>query len=478
MRCALAGGKPLSALHDAGGALAGLLDSIDDGKLRQVIRLVEASGQRRTLEPALATLRPRLRQLRPRRPLTLFRLLTLPFAPALDHTPGGQWPYSIARERLEAWQKRMVERLDPPTIAAARAAIVGQAADDEAAILEAGRRCWAAAAAALAAEAVPGETEVTAVERRRIADLLAIGEQLVPLLGRLPSPLAPGDEADRATLEALLALAETGPADRLGVLAAVLLRRASQPATLVRWLLDLAPAALRPRLHPILQRLSAAHRAEIARGVADLGGAAELPLEVAVDNLSELADALVAPIAATTGKPPYRLPERVEDEELVRLRQTAAALARERYAEAIDGILLPLPTAEAANRAAAVRAREEIARRLARLGSTVRRLATDVSIHQITEAAIERLVDLEARRRGGGRALVTVDDARLIEILAGPDLAWRYLRPEAGRQVEPIRTSADRETRPAHCPNAPEPPASAGVSRSMPAIPGRQQRPG
>ena len=416
MRRALAGGKPSSALDDAGGALAGLLDSIDDEKLRQVIRLVEASGQRRTLEPALATFRPRLRRLRPRRPLTLSRLLTLPFAPALDHTPGGQWPYSIARERLSDWQKRMVERLDPPTLAATRALIAGRAADDEAAILEAGRRCWPAAAAVLAAEVVPGETEVIAVERHRIADLLAIGAQLVPLLGRLPPPLAPGDDDDRATLGALLALAEAGPPDRLGVLAASLLRRASQPAALVRWLRELAPAALWPRLHPVVQRLSAAHRADLARRVADLGAAPELPLEDAVDELAKLADALAGP-----------------DDELMRLRRTAAARARERYALTIDSILAPLPAAEAANRMAAVKTREESARRLARLGSTVRRLATDVSIHQVTEAAIERLVDLEARCRGGGRALVTVDDARLIEILAGPDLAWRYRRPAVGR---------------------------------------------
>jgi hypothetical protein len=424
----------MSALHDAGGALAGLLDSIDDDKLRQVIRLVEASGQRRTLEPALATLRPRLRQLRPPRPLTLSRLLTLPFAPALDHTPGGQWPYSIARERLGDWQKHVIERLDPPTIAATRAAIVGHAADDAVAILEAGRRCWPAAAAVLTAAAVPGETEVIEAERQRIADLLALGDQLVPLLGRLPSLLAPGDEEDRVTLGALLALAEAGPPDRLGVLAALLLRRASQPAALVRWLRELAPTALWSRLQPILQRLSGAHRADLVRRVADLGAAPELPLEVAVDELSNLADALSAPTVATSGKPLDRSFDRaVPDGELTRLRHTAAALARERYVETIDSILVRLPAAEAANRAAAVRAREEIARRLARLGSTVRRLATDISIHHVTEAAIERLVDLEARRRGGGRALVTVDDARLIEILAGPDLAWRYLRPAAGR---------------------------------------------
>jgi hypothetical protein len=395
---------------------------------------VEASGQRRTLEPAIATLRPRLRQLRPRRPLTLRRLLTLPFAPALDHTASGQWPYSIARERLGDWQKCLIERLDSQTIVATRAAVDGHAADDEAAVLAAGRRCWPAAAVVLAAEALPGETEMIEVERHRIADLLAIGDQLVPLLGRLPRPLAPDDEGDQATLGALIALARTGLPDRLGVLAAALLRGARQPAAMARWLRDLAPAALRPRLHPILQRLSAEHRADLARRVADLGAATELPFEVAVAELSKLADALPAPPVATPGKLPDRSPERVvQDDELTHLRHTVATLAGQRYADTIDSIMAPLPTAGAADRAAAIRAREQSARRLARLGSIVRGLATGVSIQQVTEVAIERLVDLEARRRGDGRALVTVDDARLVEILASPELAWRYLRPEAGR---------------------------------------------
>ena len=92
------------------------------------------------------------------------------------------------------------------------------------------------------------------------------------------------------------------------MLAASLLRQARQPAALARWLRDLAPTALRPRLHPILQRLLGAHCADLARRVADLGAAPELPLEVAVDEFSNLADALLAPTVATPGKPLDRSP--------------------------------------------------------------------------------------------------------------------------------------------------------------------------
>ena len=438
----------MSAIHDAEGALAGLLDSIDDGKLRQVIRLVEASAQRRTLEPALATLRPRLRQLRPRRPLTLRRLLTIPFAAALDREPGRFWSFAISAERLGHWQRLVIERLDPAVTEAARAAIAGRSADDETAIRSAGRGIWPEAARVLAAEPMPGETDSIETERHRVADLLTIADQLVPWLGRLVAPVAMRDDDDRAAVSAILALAQAAPPDRLGVLATVLLRRASQPEAVAPWLVDLAPAVLRPRLHPLLQRLLTEHRAGLARRVADLEADPTLPLDQAIDKLSALADALAGPASPL----PERTPDKVQDRasasaeppgEFKALRLRTAAIARDRYAATIDSVLVPLPASDAANRAAAVKAREEAARRLARLGDTARRLSPDISIHPLTQTTVERLVDLQARRRGRGQALVTVDDARLIEILAGPDLAWRYLRPEPGRLATPLDASGE-----------------------------------
>ncbi len=420
----------MSAIHDAGVALAGLLDSIDDDKLRQVIRLVEASGQRRTLEPALATLRPRLRQLRPQRPLTLRRLLTIPLAPALADPSDGYGSFSIPRARLAHWQTVLIERLPPAVTEAARAAIAGRAADDETAILDAGRHLWPGAAATLADETMPEETEMIEAERQRIADLLLLANQLVPLLGRLPPPLELGDADDRATVIAILDLALSGPQERLGVMASLLLRRMRQPAVAIQRLLDLAPLALRSRLETILQLLLAEHRDNLAGRVARLRAEPDLPLDRAVDDLAALADMLAGSAPPARGQSVDRLGT---DSELAHLRKTAAKIARERYGATLPAILAPLPPPGAADRSAAVKAREQSARRLTRLGIVARRLAPDVSLHQLTEAAIERLVDLEARRRGDGRALVTIDDARLIEILSGPDLAWHYLRPASGR---------------------------------------------
>lgn len=507
---ARAGNARLSALHDTGGALAGLLESIDDDKLRQVVRLVEASGQRRILEPALAALRPRLRQLRPRRRLTLTRLLAVPLAPVFDGpvfdgavfggASGPRWPFSIARERLGDWQQHLARHLDAAVAEAAGTAIEGQAADDAPAILAAGRIYWPEAAAVLAREALPGETEPIAIERGRIADLLAIADRLVPLLDRLPARVTMDDEVERATVSAIFALTPAGPPDRLGVLAALLLRRARWPADAVPWLIELAPMVSRGRLRPLLARLVTEHRAGLARWVADLGADQDLPLEAAVDAFAQLADALQSPAEAKSakalaGKPRAGRARAVEapaehvrpgevragelragavlgrslekagasgDEEELRL--TAATLAQERYAHSLGRVLQPLPPVDAAERAAAVKAREDVARRLAKLGGTVKRLCKAVPIHQLTEATIERLVDLDARRqsearhqggvqyrggvghRGGEGALVTVEDARLVEILAGPDLAWLYLRPTAGAR-HPATNAATPDNR-------------------------------
>jgi len=421
----------VSAHHDAGGALAGLLDSVDDAKLCQVIRVVEASGQRRTLEPAIADLRPRLRRLRPPRPLTLSRLLAIPLAPALELGAGTGAPFSIARERIGFWLARIIERLDPMLAATSRTAIVGHAVDDATAVVATGRRLWPAAARVLAAEAVPSENTAIEAERWRIVDLFDIAEQLVPQLVRLPPMLPPLDDVQRATVRAILALAEGGPVDRLGTLAALLLRRAGQPRALVDRLIDLAPPGLRPRLYDLLQRLLTEHRAGLVRRLASLEADPEPILADIIETLARLADTIADPGGAAPGRLLARSPcNPAPSCEIGQLRERAATLARAHYAAAIDQLLAPLAAAGDIDRSV-IAVQEQTARQIARLGALARCLSPATSIHEITGAAIERLVDLGARHQGGDRPLVTVDDARLIEILAGPDLARRYLCLEA-----------------------------------------------
>ena len=108
------------------------------------------------------------------------------------------------------------------------------------------------------------------------------------------------------------------------------------------------------------------------------------------------------------------------------LRQTAARIASERYADEL-GQLAHGPTPAGTLGRAEIKAGGAQPRRPAKLGKGARNLAPDTPIHRLTEAAVERLVDVGAVRGRGQRPAVSSDDARLIEILAGPDVAWRCL---------------------------------------------------
>jgi len=413
----------LSALSESSGALLGLLDSIDDGKLRQVVRVVEASGQRQTLEPALEALRPRLRQLRPQRPLSLQRLLTVPFETALAADAEGVWSFAVSRSRLGLWHDEMLRKLPAAATAEAKAAIAGHSPDDLPVIVGVGRELWPLAGEALAAVERPGEAALVSVERLRVADLLAIGADLVPLLRQLPRGLAALDAVDESVLRRVLAIAEAGPEDRLGVIVTLLLRAASRPLALAGLLPRLATPALRPAITTMLERVLAEHRVSLGKLVAAHGAEPERPIEQVADDLWRIAEALTAPEGAGN------------DVAGQAFRQKAAAVAQDRYEAAIETLVAPpqaaqqgLPAAGGGRGRAAVRAREARARKLAKLGRAARMRVADTPIPRLTERAIERLVDLEAARGRAARPLVSVDDARLIEILAGPELAWRYLK--------------------------------------------------
>jgi hypothetical protein len=413
----------MSAIHGADGTLLDLLDRVDDQKLRRVIELIEASGQRPVLEPALAALRPRLRSLRPRRPLTLIRLVTAPFALALVDDASPHAFAAVRRGHLPRWQAAALDPLDPALATMVRELAATPGDDEHQAMLAAGRRLWPAAATALTTMAPAGEPAEDRLERLRVADCLALGGTLLPLLDRLlPIPALP-DAEDRETLQAILAIAAEGPPDRLAIVAAMLLRAASRPWSLAAQLLELAPGALQGALRRVLERLLVAHRLDLERCL-ERQAEADTPIADYATAIERLAAALTLP-EGTAQRPLGR-------DDPSPLRRPAAAMAMTRFAAALDGLLLPLPPPGAPARAAAQRAREAEARALSRLGRAVRRLAPDGGIERLIEEAVERLVDAGAARGKGRQLPVGIEDARLIEILAGPDIAWHYLRPHAG----------------------------------------------
>jgi hypothetical protein len=417
----------MSAIQDTDGALTGLLDTIDDKKLRRVIEVIEATGQRPVLEPALSAMRPRLRKLRPLRPLTLARLLTVPLELVLVDDDSPHVSFAIGRGRLHHWQAAALDRLDANMLEAAGHAIAGRSADDRNVALTVGRDVWPNAAKALAACDQADADSSVAAERLRVADCLAMSPTLLPLLDQLLPLPAVLDAKDKTLLAQIVELGAAGPPDRLATVGSALLRAARQPWTLAAALLDVAAVALQGRLRRELEQLLLAHRASLERLVdrhvlAAKGAAAQPTTELALD-LERLADALVPADGAISDT-------MVGPGDASALRQRAAAMATDHCAAVIESVLVPLPAMGSSERAAAQRVREAEARALARLAGTARRLAPACGIKRVAEVAIERLVDVGAARREGRQQPVNVEDARLIEILAGPDIAWHYLRPD------------------------------------------------
>lgn len=412
----------MSAIQDADGALKGLLDTIDDKKLRRVIEVIEATGQRPVLEPALAAMRPRLRKLRPQRPLTLPRLLTVPLELALVDDDSPHVSFTVCRGRLRHWQAAVLDRLDPSVLEAATHALADSTADDRIVALAVGRELWPEAAKGLEILAQPDADPTVAAEQHRVADLLALGPKLLPLIDRLlPLPVVL-DAEDKAALAQIVDLGAEGPPDRFGTLVSALLRATVQPWVLASHMLALVPASEHARLRGLLECLLFEHRTCLEQLVAHHSECQSGPIGELALACERLADALTpandAGMGATFGLG-----------DTAPLRRNAAALATERCAAAIDRVVVPLSAAGSIERVAAQREREAAARDLAKLGRAAHRLAADTPLKGLTEAAIERLIDVGAARGERDQSPISVEDARLVEILVGPDIAWHYLRP-------------------------------------------------
>ena len=413
-------------------SLSGLLQKVDDRKLREVVRLVETSGQRSSLEPELAAMRCRLRRLRPQRPLTIQRLLTAPFEAALSAESNDVWTFVVHRGLLGRLHTAILDGLEPTVINETKALLYGRTVDDDGVVLEAGRQLWPLAADALAAAstAVP---DMARQAWQRVADLMVIGPELVPLLRQLlPLPASLHPE-DKELLGAILALAQGGSEDRLGTVMTVLVRAAPSPTAIAGDIAELGAETPATPVRALLNQVLAEQRASMARLIAAHAEAPDMPLAQAAEEAWRFAEALAAQNVHDTG----RANERAEEDGL---REQAATVAQSRYAAAIASLVASDSELDWDDRKAAVRAREEAARCCAKLGQAARRLKPTSSVSRITDEVVEKLVaasTAEARLAGPERAAET---ARLIEILAGPEVAWRYFREhQSGKSPDPVR---------------------------------------
>ena len=409
----------MSELPKSSGSLAGLLRKVGDRKLREVVRLVETSGQRSSLEPELAVMRCRLRNLKPQRPLTIQRLLTAPFEAALIADQDDPWTFVVRRSDLEQLHVAILNTLDPTIAGKTREQLSGSTLDDDGILMETGRQLWPLAADALAATAASAAGAMPA-SWERVADLLRVGPELMPLLRQLlplPSVLQP---EDRELLVAIMAVAQSGTPDRLGTVLTLLIRAAKNPKAIVQDIVDAAAQAPAVPLTPLLDQVLAEQRASIGRHIASHAQSPDMPLAQAADEAWRFAEVLADSETGNSGNKTQQLEETL-------LRERAASAAQSRYATAIEDLVASYADTDLERHKQAVQACEEAARSCARLGQAARRLKPDAPVSRLTDAVVEKLASRENGSADGAGAATSVDTARLIEILAGPEVAWQYL---------------------------------------------------
>jgi hypothetical protein len=400
-----------------------------DGKLREIVALVDALPQRGAADNLLVPLRGRMTQLRPLRRMNLTRLLFMPIDKVI--AAQSQWrrgALAIPRGTLMCLGQLIGRELgdDAPALAEA---IAGLRSDDRGQILRHGRTLWPRAATILAGAAMPPDW--TAATGLGAPDFLAVARPLAVVLG------------EAAAIEQMLL--EAGRDDPAPPLRACL-ARALEAVARMRPPVDasLAGLCLGMLFAVLLARLPAAGPLLLATG--DLAARngdpiARLAADNAIDAAFDQTEARLAKQGGTLG---------------------AGELAR--IATLIDAVEQPGPASRPSRKPRAISLRraldthcrqrfqsdlaERLLARLPRLGAE----AADAQVSEMEEAALElRRLETAGRAFGGaahyeralaegGQALLKqarpdarrIDLARLAEILQGPEAGLAVF--DAGRR--------------------------------------------
>ncbi len=401
-----------------------------DGKLREIVALVDSLPQRGAADNLIAPLRGRLTQLRPRRRLSLNRFLFLPADPVI--TPPSLWRRGalvIPRSALLCLGQLIRRELGPDEAGMAVAAD-GVQSDDCGAVLRLGRTIWPRAAAILAQAHMPpewpGMTGLTTLDflavARPLSVLLAEGGAIEQMRQLGPAPEALGSPV-RACLTRALDLVGRLPASEsatlagrcLGLLLSVLLARLPAAEALLVATGDAAARSGDPicRLAADSAVDNVLDRAETRLGQAGLAlGVEELT------RLATLLDALEYPGPAC--RPSRKLRAQA-------LRRALDVHCRQRFqAEFAERLLSQLPQLGAATPDAVVGELEEAALDLRRLEAVGRAFGGTAHYERALAEGGQAL--LKAARPDISRA----DLARLTEILLGPEAALVVLDGPVG----------------------------------------------
>lgn len=411
------------------------LARISDAQLTAITGVVDLLEHRGAVDLLLRPVRSRLAQLRPARPLTLPRVLVLPFEELLvDAGEAAVDVRVIARSNLPAILKAALAPLPE-----ARRTLLAQQASgatmlDGQRVLAIGRELWPLAARGLR-EAVPPSPGLAAA-LVGAAHLLQVGPQVVPLLWELPPRPVMRLEPEhvRAIAAVLRATVPEGP-DALQWLIELLLARMMAPDVLLERLRQLEFGLPAARRDALLGQIVRGRIGRLRAASDQLGGG----LQAAERNSVEEVLRLVAELDAVDGS---WVSARTDRQLLHEVRKTVGARIDRCIEAALEGDMLGAFAQLAAPERlgdATMAALESQARAIRRLSMAGARLGVAAS----PEALLEPFLDafkaaLGSRMRSGASADGgLLEQVRILEILFGPDTAMALYderrRPPAAR---------------------------------------------
>lgn len=222
-------------------ALCRQLRGADDKTLLKIVGVVDRLAKRGPLDRLLDAHRLRLAAIRPPRPLSLPRLVVLPFEQlVVDPATWSPGQMRIPRNRLGQLIKRAFTQLDDTLKADLAARIAGRTMEDAATVLEVGRSLWPAAAAAVCrvleeARRTRDPTTCDLLLPLRVAQhLLPVAEPLVTTVWALPAkPMHALDAGAKAKIADLMELASEQGRDCFRLVAELLVSRSELPLSII-----------------------------------------------------------------------------------------------------------------------------------------------------------------------------------------------------------------------------------------------------
>ncbi len=422
---------------DIRGQIAETLRRASDPQLIRIMTYIDRLPTRRRVDDLVSHVRDRLAAVRPPRPLTLARVLALPFADLLAETAlAAASPRLIPRNVMSGLHGLLPQALDARRRVDLEARISDRTLNDHAIVHEVGAVLWPAMAHALQgvlrapASRSEGALLTCRPQLPMLVEILNHGTAIAGYLDELPArPIGPWLPVEYQAARNLLATARTVSDSLARSCFMMLMRRSAAPEELFTLVSDpelSLPDALRQRL---LEEAGLTCVAEAETMTDHMTGTAERSAAMAARAAQRLATLVTAMERAPPGSA-------VTGQRLSAIRTRACAAITQAFTHSLETELPHAATLLGGSRPARdedVLAAEGLARSIRKIELAGARLGLgrrlDASLH-------DRISDCTRRVSGrlkntadtpGGPLAVVMDDLRFIEILFGADAAMKLL---------------------------------------------------